>query len=129
MENIQKHISHWQNGAMESIETAEILIDKNKILFGLFFCHLAMEKLLKALYIQSTNDFPPKTHKLLYLSDTAGLEIKNDIKLLFSTLMSFQLEGRYPEISIQTPNHKKAINILTKTKEALLWFQKKLDQS
>ncbi len=49
MKNIQKHIDHWQDGANESFETAEILIDKRKTSFGLFFCHLSIEKQLKTL--------------------------------------------------------------------------------
>ena len=40
--------------------------------------------------------------------------------------MAFQLEGRYPEISLQTPSFEKALNILRNTKKNLLWLQKKL---
>lgn len=126
MEKIKKHIEHWSRGAIESIETAEILIEKRKITFGLFFCHLSIEKQLKALYIKHNNDFPPKTHKLLYLANNIGFEIDSDMKLFFSKLMAFQLEGRYPEISLQTPSFEKALNILRNTKKNLLWLQKKL---
>lgn len=127
MENIQKHIDHWQDGANESLETAEILIEKRKISFGLFFCHLSVEKQLKALYIQNNQDFPPKTHKLLYLANNIRLDISDEMKVIFSKLMDFQLEGRYPEITLPTLNHENALDILQKTKETLSWLQKKLD--
>ncbi len=123
MENIQKHIVHWQKGANESLETSEILVLKGKYLFGLFFCHLAIEKQLKALFIKHNNDFPPKTHKLLYLANNIGIEIHDDMKLLFSELMEFQLEGRYPEFNIAAPTKKKATEIINKTKDALSWLQ------
>ncbi len=86
MENIQQHIEHWENGANEAneaIETAEILIAKRKISFGLFFCHLSIEKQLKALFIMCNKDFPPKTHKLLYLANHIGIEISTEMKLFF----------------------------------------------
>ena len=127
MENIQKHIDHWQNGANESLETAEILIVKRKISFGLFFCHLSIEKQMKALYIKHNKDFPPKTHKLLYLTNHVGIDIDTEMKMLFSELMDFQLEGRYPELTLPVPDYNKAMDILKRTKEALLWLQEKLN--
>ena len=123
MKNIQKHIDHWKNGATEALETAEILIGKNKNLFGLFFCHLAIEKQLKSLYVKNKEDFPPKTHKLLFLSNNAGIEIDNKMKLFFSELMEFQLEGRYPEFNLIQPSQDKTIEIFEKTKDALKWLQ------
>ncbi len=123
MENIPKHIVHWQKGAIESLETAEILILKGKNSFGLFFCHLSIEKQLKSLFIKHNNEFPPKTHKLLYLSNNIGIEISNEMKLFFSKLMEFQLERRYPEFNIASPTHKKTIELFNKTKDVLSWLQ------
>ena len=128
MEKISKHIHHWANGAIESIETAEILINKRKILFGLFFCHLAIEKQLKALFIKTKKDFPPKTHNLLFLANKCNLELNDTIKLLFSKLMKFQLEGRYPEIIQKTPTFEKSLTLLKETKETLNWLQKTLQK-
>jgi len=127
MENIQKHIEHWQNGAIESLETAEILIGKRKISFGLFFCHLSIEKQLKALFIKQNQDFPPKSHKLLYLANHIGVKISSEMKLILSELMNYQLEGRYPELTLPVPDYEKTLEILKKTNETLLWLQKKLD--
>ncbi len=123
MENIQKHIDHWQKGAIDAFETAEILIQKGKNSFGLFFCHLTIEKQLKSLFISHKRDFPPKTHNLLYLSNDIGIEINKEIKLFFSELMEYQLEGRYPEFNITQPTKEKAKKILEKTREMLKWLQ------
>ncbi len=41
--------------------------------------------------------------------------------------MEFQLEGRYPEITLTTPNYENTLDIFEKTKETLSWLQKKLD--
>jgi len=125
MENVKKHIEHWRNGADEAIETAEILLSKKKIAFGLFFCHFAIEKQLKSQFIFHNNDFPPKTHNLLYFTKNIGIEITDDIKLFFSELMAFKIEGRYPELTIPIPDYKKAKYILKTSKETLEWLRKK----
>ncbi len=44
------------------MESAEILLDKKKTQQSLFFCHLALEKMLKALFTHNTGQVPPKTH-------------------------------------------------------------------
>lgn len=65
--DIQKQIEFWKSGALESFDTAVILLNKRKYLHGLFFCHLTIEKALKAHVIKEKKKFPPKTHNLFYL--------------------------------------------------------------
>ena len=48
MFNIQKQIDYWRNRAMEDYEVAKNPIDQKKVRHGLFFAHLALEKMLKA---------------------------------------------------------------------------------
>ncbi len=44
MINIDKQIEYWQLGALDDLETAKILIESKRLLHGLFFCHLVIEK-------------------------------------------------------------------------------------
>ena len=46
MIDIQKQIDYWRNGAIEDWNVAEDLVSRNKTRHGLFFVHLALEKLL-----------------------------------------------------------------------------------
>ncbi len=46
--DIQKQIKYWQHGAVEDWDVAENLVDQQKVRHGLFFAHLALEKILKA---------------------------------------------------------------------------------
>ena len=48
MINIHKQIDYWINGALDDLESAQILIDRKRMLHGLFFCQLVIEKTLKA---------------------------------------------------------------------------------
>jgi HEPN domain-containing protein len=67
--NIEKQLLYWKTTALSDFETAEILIEKGKFLHGLFFCHLTIEKLLKAHFVKYNNALAPKTHDLIYLLD------------------------------------------------------------
>ncbi|HPJ36581.1 MAG TPA: HEPN domain-containing protein [Spirochaetota bacterium] len=73
--NKELQIKYWIDSSSEDISTAQILIEKERFLHGLFFCHLAMEKILKAVYVKTKADFAPKTHNLLYLCELCGIEL------------------------------------------------------
>lgn len=47
--DIQKQVIYWRDGAIEAFDAAQDMILRDKrILFGLFFVHLGLEKILKA---------------------------------------------------------------------------------
>jgi len=46
-----------------------------RYIYVLFMCHLAVEKLLKALYESISGKVPPKTHNLIYLTKAVNLEL------------------------------------------------------
>ncbi|MCC6550689.1 MAG: HEPN domain-containing protein [Ignavibacteriaceae bacterium] len=97
-------------------------MDNGKILYGLFFCHLSIEKLLKSHYVRCTNSLAPKTHDLLYLSRSLDFELDAGQIAFFATLMYYQLVGRYPENLPETPAKEKAQEYLNKTKEIFEWL-------
>ncbi len=71
--DINKQIKYWRDSAEEDISTAEILANKDRFLHALFFCHLSIEKIIKAHVVKSTNEIPPKSHNLFLLSEKAKL--------------------------------------------------------
>ncbi len=54
---------------------AENMLKTGRYIYVLFMCHLSVEKLLKALYEVVLKKIPPKTHNLVYLSKSIGLQI------------------------------------------------------
>ena len=48
MIDVEKQISYWKSGAINDLISAKILIERNRLLHGLFFCHLVIEKIIKA---------------------------------------------------------------------------------
>ncbi|MBU1746033.1 MAG: HEPN domain-containing protein [Proteobacteria bacterium] len=53
--------------AARDIKTADHMFETKRYVYVLFMCHLATEKLIKALYEATTKEMPPKTHNLVLL--------------------------------------------------------------
>ena len=62
MINVKKQILYWETGAEEELLNGRIMVENNRFLTSLFFCHLCLEKILKALVVKKTEQHPPRTH-------------------------------------------------------------------
>lgn len=119
MIEINKQIDYWVKGSQSDIETAELLIIGKKLVEGLFFCHLTIEKILKALVVKHTLQLAPKSHNLIYLCELAQVKVSEEHTMLISVLMKYQLEGRYPEYYPKAPSIEIVNDYLCKTKSLL----------
>jgi HEPN domain-containing protein len=126
MINIGKQIEYWCNTAENDIDTASILVASGKYIEGMFFCHLCIEKIVKASIVKQTENIPPKSHDLFYLAEIAKIEITEPQSDFMQILMKYQLEGRYPEYYPKTPSSDKINEYLCQTKSLLRCFNKML---
>ena len=124
--DLQKQIDYWHKGSLSDIETAGILIEKRKYTEGMFFCHLAIEKILKAVFVKMQSEFAPKSHNLFMLSEKSGISLQDDMEYFFGILMKYQIQGRYPESSPGGHSEAQIYQFLKKTKEAQKWLEKML---
>ncbi len=124
--DIKKQIEYWINSSEDDLETAGLLISNNKILHGLFLCHLCIEKAIKAHVVKYTGNVPPKIHNLSFLIEKTDLTLSESQLSLCDTLMFYQLEGRYPGFTPKIPSKIKSENILTQTKDLSQWLKAKL---
>lgn len=122
----QKHIKYWIKNAENDIETASILISQNRILHGLFFCHLVLEKALKAHVVKITGEIPPKSHNLIHLVELAEIVFLEEDESFLGILMKYQLESRYPGNSLKIPSKELTNLYFNKTKILLKWLKEKL---
>jgi HEPN domain-containing protein len=116
MIDINKQLDYWKNGADNDLETAELLISSRKYIEGLFFCHLTIEKIFKALVVKKTKQLAPKTHILNYLHELTNVELSDQNTVFLSILMKYQLEGRYPDFNPKVPPFETVNDYLCKTK-------------
>ncbi|TVR75368.1 MAG: HEPN domain-containing protein [Marinilabiliales bacterium] len=124
--DIKKQIEYWINSSEDDLETAGLLIRNQKILFGLFLCHLCIEKAIKAHVVRCTGNLPPKIHNLSFLIEKTDLALSESQLLLCDTLMFYQLEGRYPGYYPKIPSKIKSKDILNQTKDLFQWLKAKL---
>ena len=126
MINIEKQIEYWTKGAKDDLDSAKILIERKRLLHGLFFCHLVIEKVIKAHVVKQTQEVAPRSHNLIFLSEKANLEFNEDDELFLGILMKYQLQGRYPDYNPIIPDKSRANDYLERTKKLLTWLKKRL---
>lgn len=96
----------WKRGAMEALDTAVKLFQLKKYDHSLFFVHLAVEKILKALYISKKGSAPPYTHNLVRLAQEAGRALDENSKNQLDEISGFNISARYEDYKLQL--YKKA---------------------
>jgi HEPN domain-containing protein len=99
--NKQDHIDYWLSTSEMDFSSMDTIHNAGKYTVALFMGHLALEKLLKALWVKVHSDnFPPKTHNLVKLAVEAEVKLNQiDISLLLE-INEFNLETRYPDFKM-----------------------------
>lgn len=126
MVDLGKHIEYWRRGSEEDWEVACELIDSGRIRHGLFFGHLALEKVLKAHVCRGTRDIAPRIHRLDRLAEIAGIDLPADHQQILVRMNDFNLKGRYPESLAPPPTATEARAYFAKAQEAYEWLMKEL---
>jgi HEPN domain-containing protein len=77
--------------------TAKYMLKTERNVYVIFMCHMAIEKLLKAIVAEVTDKVPPKTHNLIYLTKLANLNIPEDLFDFIAKINNASVVTRYPE--------------------------------
>jgi HEPN domain-containing protein len=122
---------YWIEISDDDFDTAKMLYKKKKYLYSGYFLQQSIEKILKGYYQFYKNDFPPRTHNLVYIAEISGIlvEMTEEQKETLYNLNPLNIETRYPEYRDKISsslNKTKIKNILTATKELRSWIKKKL---
>jgi len=88
---------YWLTSAEQDWKVARHLFEKRDYPYALFFGHLTVEKVLKALVVARTGNQPPMTHRLMLLVEKAGLALSEEQSELLEAVTDFNLEARYPD--------------------------------
>ena len=125
----QQMINYWLKSAQEDIITAESLFKTQRFLPCLFYCHLFIEKIIKAIIIKNTKKDAPYGHKLSRLAKSTNLPFAQKQVNLLNDLTAFNIKARYQDYKFSL--YKKAtktytLNYLIKAKKLYLWIKKSL---
>jgi len=121
--DIDKQVEYWTTSSAEDLVAAETLLEKGCLRQGLFFVHLALEKMLKAHVVRATSDVPPRIHNLVRLAQLAGLKIDNEQERFLRRFDLYQLEGRYPDSQQVALDPDLARQELQKAMEVWQWLK------
>jgi len=122
-------IKYWTRSASEDLVTAESLFKTSRFLPCLFYCHLFVEKTIKALIVKKTGKPAPYGHKLSRLAKLTSVTFSSKQLDLLDDLTSFNIKARYEDYKLKM--YKKATkdytkNYLVKAKEIYLWLKEKV---
>ena len=120
--NVVKQINYWRTGSDEDWDAAVIMIEAGKMRHGLFFLHLAMEKIMKAHVTRTTEETPPRIHNLIQLMKRADLPLNQEQSKLLKILNSYCMEGRYANEVASPPSKERAMEILQQSLEVRTWL-------
>ena len=87
----------WIAEAGEALTVANHLFEKEDYSYALFFGHLAVEKILKALYVVKRKDQAPYIHNLYRLAEMIELPLTESRKDQLIKFTAYNLESRYPD--------------------------------
>ena len=92
----KKKIEYWLDIADYDMQTAHHMQRSNRYLYAVFMCQQAIEKILKALYIQKLGKEAPFSHNLVYLHSLIDVGLTDEKLLTMAELTTYYIEGRYP---------------------------------
>ncbi len=126
MVDIAKQIVFWKDSAKEDWAVARQLVENGHIRHGLFFAHLTLEKILKALICKHSQDLAPRLHNLSRLSEMTGIALETEYVDILAEMNAFHIEGRYPESLTTPPMKEEALNYITRAEKVYQWLMNQL---
>lgn len=94
----EQHIDFWLKNADEDLDTALYNFDGGRNVYCLFFLHLCIEKILKAIWIKDNiTNTPPFTHDLKTLYSATEIDLEIDQIDFLSIINDWNISARYPD--------------------------------
>ena len=94
----QQYIDYWLETSENDWVTVEALFAAKRYSHCLFWAHLVLEKLAKALWVKNNEgNIPPKIHNLIVLLKQANVDLGMENMNFLDDYNNFQLSIRYPD--------------------------------
>ncbi|MBU1486725.1 HEPN domain-containing protein [bacterium] len=127
----EEKVQYWLRSADKDWKVAGHLFEKGDYSYALFFGHLTVEKLLKAIFASKFEESPPFTHRLTYLAEKVGIDISPERLDMLEIITDFNLEARYPDEKFSF--HKKCtkkftLRYMEKIQELKEWLLQQIQQ-
>ncbi|MFH1099197.1 MAG: HEPN domain-containing protein [Candidatus Uhrbacteria bacterium] len=95
-----EQIAYWKRSSAQDFKAAKSLFAKRLYPQCLFFCHLAVEKLLKGIVLKRTGEPAPYLHDLRRLAALARVTVSKDRAQELDEIFTFNIAGRYADAKL-----------------------------
>jgi HEPN domain-containing protein len=129
--NIKKVVDYWFDSAEDNYQTARYLLKGERYPDCLFFCHLMIEKILKALVVEGTKTHAPYIHKLVDLAKSAKIDLSSEQIENLTTITEFNIAARYDAVKYdfrKKATKEYAEKYFSISEQIYLWLKEKLCQ-
>jgi HEPN domain-containing protein len=119
---------HWWDYAADDLAMAGVALQAGKPRHVAFHCQQAIEKGIKAIILARTGSTPPKIHRLIQLSEVAGIReaLNEATRGNLEELTSYYTEVRYPGFDPDFAVHltiEAAARLLADTERTYAWLR------
>lgn len=97
MSEFERTIAYFKESADRDWALARQLFESKHYSYALFFCHLALEKLLKAVIVRKTDAAAPLSHDLVKLAEAAKIPVDKETVLSLDEITTFNISARYDD--------------------------------
>ena len=122
----EEHIKYWRASAQHDLDSAETIFNSGRYDWSLFVGHLALEKTLKALFVdRHDNKMPPQIHNLVRLAELSKIALNDEQKFFLDKITDFNIQIRYPDYKqefYKRCDAKYTTEYLNKIKEFYTWL-------
>ncbi|MGD9552367.1 MAG: HEPN domain-containing protein [Candidatus Caldatribacteriota bacterium] len=94
---MRKDSKNFIKSSEYDLNTAQFMLDTGRYIYVIFMCHLSLEKLLKAIVTEVTQNIPPKSHNLIYLIKLSNIELPKEFIDFIAKINNASIVTRYPE--------------------------------
>jgi len=100
MKAVEKLVKYWIDLAKHDFKTMEGLFRLKRYPDALFYGHMVLEKILKAIVVKNKKKHPQPTHNLLVLLEEASISLTKAEKEFLAEVNKFNIRARYPDYKL-----------------------------
>ena len=126
---MEKRTKEWLRQADYDMDTADYMHQGRRHLHAVFMCHLAVERALKGWYYEKRREFPPKSHRLVFLLNEIGVMPPEAHGRFIVRLSEASIPTRYPEDLAKVERDftgEIVAGILARGREVIAWIKTQL---
>jgi HEPN domain-containing protein len=125
--NLKEIEEYWIETAKDTLDSAIKLYEQGKYVHSLFFLHLALEKMIKGLYVNRNKEEAPYGHSLqVLMSKIKDVSPSDEQMEFFTEVTTFNIAARYNDYKksfYKTCDKNFTQNYINKGKEMMIWLE------